>query len=234
MNSPEDHSRPTVVVLAIVASITGLVFGASKALGASNAPLSGAWNIASSGEAGASGELVFRVTRNDGSDPVEVTVAVSSGTNEAGVARNIRRSLASQLRADQFNVALGEGSNVLVTDQRGEPNFTIELLDSDVENLRVMVQSVQPVAPPTVPEQRAPANPPQTTPATPAEPGNATPPANPPQTPAGSPPAPVTSPTPSPSPSTPVDQPAQSPAPSSPAPSAPGSSGAGAATPPPG
>jgi hypothetical protein len=221
VNSHDDHSvtprrphpRPAVVVLAIVASLGGLFFGASQALGATTAPLSGAWNIASTGKAGTSGELVFRVTTNDGNDPVEITVPVSSGTNEEGVARNIRRSLSSQLRADRFNVTLGEGANVLVTDQRGEPNFTLELLDSDVENVRVMVQSVQPVAPPTVPEQRTPANPAQNAPATPPAPGNAAPPTSVPPVPAGSPQTPVTPPTQSPSPSTPVDQPPQSPAP---------------------
>jgi hypothetical protein len=223
--NPNPHSRPasrpTVVILAIAASLGGLIFGASQALSASTAPLSGAWNIAPTGKAASSGELKFRVTRNDGSDPVEIEVPVSSGTSEEGVARDIRRSLSSQLRSDRFNVSLGEGANVLVTDQRGEPSFTLELLDSDVENLRVMVQSVQPVAPPTVPEQRAPATPPQGTPDTPAAPGNAAPPV-----PSGSPQTPVTPPAQSPSPSAPVDQPAPGAPPATPAPSAPGGSAA--------
>ena len=34
-------------------------------------PLSEAWNIASSGRAASSGELMFRITPGDGSDPVE-------------------------------------------------------------------------------------------------------------------------------------------------------------------
>jgi hypothetical protein len=212
--NPNPHSRPasrpTVVILAIAASVGGLVFGASQALSASTAPLSGAWTIAPTGKAASSGELKFRVTRNDGSDPVEIEVPVSSGTSEEGVARDIRRSLSSQLRSDRFNVTLGEGANVFVTDQRGEPSFTLELLDSDVENLRVMVQSVQPVAPPTVPEQRAPATPPQGTPDTPAAPGNPAPGNAVPPTPSGSPQTPVTPPvqSPAPAPATPIDAPA--------------------------
>jgi hypothetical protein len=146
------------------------------AIAANNTPLSGAWNIAPSGSAASTGELVFRMTPGDGSDPVEVTVSVRTGTTDIGVARDIRQALSAQLRRDQFNVRLGEGANVLVTDPRGKPNFSLELLDSDVENLRVVVQSVAAAAPPTVPQQAIPATPPQTAPAANTAPGNALPP----------------------------------------------------------
>jgi hypothetical protein len=221
-------SRATFAAVAVFASIVGLTFGAKKALSASTAPLSGAWNIASTGKANSSGELLFRVTTNDGSDPVEVTVSVTSGTNEDGVARKIRQSMSTQLRSDRFNVTLGSGANVLVTDQNGEPTFTLELLDSDVENVRVLVQSVQPVAPPTVPEQRTPANPPQGTSETPAGPGNSAPPSN----------APAQTPPPNnqqvspPASSPPPNNSQQSPPPSTPAPQTSSGSGAPASSPP--
>lgn len=180
-------SRVSFVLLVIAASIAGFTF-ASKALGANSLPLSGSWNIASSGKAGSSGSLVFRVTPRDDSDPVEISVPVIGGTSEDGIARNIRRALSSQLRADRFNVQMGEGTNVVVSDPRGQANFSLELLDSDVENVRVLVQSVAPVAPPTVPEQQKPATPPQSGPTTPPAPGSAAPPLKaPPQTQEGPP-----------------------------------------------
>jgi hypothetical protein len=228
-------SRASLVVISIAASLVGLAFGANKAFGANSPPLSGTWNIASSGKAGSSGDLVFRVTPGDGSDPVEISVPVIGGTGEDGIARNIRRALSSQLRADRFNVELGEGANVVVSDPRGQPNFSLELLDSDVENVRVLVQSVAPVAPPTVPEQQVPSNPPQGGPATPPAPGNATPPVNaPPQTQDGAPsstaPAATTPPGATPPPNAP--QPA-TPAPGNAAspPNATGGAGAPASTP---
>jgi hypothetical protein len=227
-------SRASLVVISIVASVAGLAFGASKALGANSPPLSGSWNIASSGKAGSSGELVFRVTPRDGSDPVEISVPVIGGTSEDGIARNIRRALSSQLRADRFDVSMGEGTNVVVSDPRGAPNFSLELLDSDVENVRVLVQSVAPVAPPTVPEQQVPANPAQSGPATPPAPGNAAPPANaPPQTQEGTPPASSAPPNAS-QPSAPVPSNAPPPANPTPPPNATGGAGAPANTPPPG
>jgi hypothetical protein len=162
-------------LLARILATGGLGCAASLALAANTPPLSEAWNIAPSGKATSSGELLFRVTPGNGGDPVEVTVSVSSGTSETGVASNIRRAFNTQLRADQFNVEPGEGANVLVT-QGGETDFAVELLDSDVESVRVLVQSAGPVAPPTVPRQGTPANPPVTTPATPLGPGDAIPP----------------------------------------------------------
>jgi hypothetical protein len=176
---------------------------AATALAASGPPLASAWNIATTGKAASSGDLDFRITPNDGTNPVDITVPVISGASQDSVARSIRRALSSQLRSDHYDVELGENGNVRVSDPRGQPNFSLELVDSNIENVRVAVQSVTPAAPPTVPPQALPAEvppgdastppreaPPTTAPTAPA-PAN-TPPAAPP--PANSPPLPNPSP----------------------------------------
>jgi len=145
-----------------------LLFAAAASLplvtwGQSGPPLAGVWNIAPTGDAASSGDLVFRVTRSDGSDPVEVTVPVHMGADQASIVRSIRSALSSQLGRNLYQVRMGEGGNVLVSDPRGRPDFALELVDSDVDNLRVAVQSVTPSASPTVPTQSVPA---QTTPGT--------------------------------------------------------------------
>jgi hypothetical protein len=213
---------------------------------AQDAPLSGAWNIAPSGKAASSGELLFRVTPGDGEDPVEVTVFVLSGSNETGIASSIRRGFTLQLDAADFDVRAGEGANVMVTQAASGTNFAVELVDSDVENVRVMVQSATPVAPPTVPPQSVPANAPDSPApgAQPGVPGEANPPADAapqPGTPA-SPSAPGNTTPSAPGNATPSAPPNASPSapanatPSAPpaAPSAPGGSGAGASASPPG
>jgi hypothetical protein len=172
---------------------TALALCAASSFAANNPPLSGAWNIQPTGSAASTGELLFRMTPGDGSDPVEVTVSVLSGSSDVAVARDIRRTLSTRLRADQFNVQLGQGANVLVSDPLGKPNFSLELIDSDIENLRVVVQSVAPTASPTVPAQEAPAAPANNVPAGNTAPGNAVPPTAPSpgnsSQPAASPPA---------------------------------------------
>jgi hypothetical protein len=160
-----------------IVAVLALLLLAAASYAASNPPLSGEWNIKPTGTAASSGELVFRMTPGDGAqDPIEVTVSVRSGSSDIAVARDIRQALSAQLRRDRFNVTLGEGANVLVADPRGQPNFSLELLDSDVENLRVAVQPVEPAASPTVPAQAEPAT--TTAPPTPQSPGDAAPPAD--------------------------------------------------------
>jgi hypothetical protein len=206
-------------------------------------PLAKMWNIAPTGRAGSSGDLHFRILQNDGSDPVDITVPVIMGAKDHTIARSIKNSLGSQLRRDRFKVELGEGTNVLISDQRGQPNFSIELVDSDIDELRVAVQSVTPAAPPTVPTQSDPAVPPGNPPAAPAptpavpspgdaapQPGSATPlPGSGMGIPDTSAPRlPNTSP-----PATPPMAPAPQPAPASPPPSKPSDSSGGVSAPPP-
>ena len=159
-------------------SLVAALCAATFAFAANGPPLAGVWNIAPSGRAESSGDLHFRITHNNGSDPVEVTVPVNMGAKEDAIARSIRNTLGSQLRRDLYRVELGEGANVLVSDPRGKPNFSLELIDSDIENLRVAVQSVTPAAPPTVPPQSEPAVPPPAAvpPASGDAPGAVTPP----------------------------------------------------------
>jgi len=191
--------------------IAAAACAAAVAFGAAGPPLAGVWNIATSGKAASSGDLSFRITANDGSDPVDITVPVISGATEDSVARSIRRALSSQLPRHRYTVELGQGTNVLVSDPRGQPNFSLELVDSDIENVRVAVQSVTPSAPPTVPTQGVPADQPPAVPAPGGAPGNATPPANP-NTPVPNPGAPVPNPhAPVPNPDTPLPNPPPAP-----------------------
>jgi hypothetical protein len=150
---------------------------AASAWAATAPPSAGVWNIAATGKAASSGDLEFRVTATDGSDPVEISVPVIAGASEESMARAIRRVMSSQLPRDRYNVELGEGGNVMVSDPRGRPTFTIELLNSDIDNVRVAVQSVTPAATPTVPAQSVPAEPPPTNHPVQTVPGNAAPPA---------------------------------------------------------
>ena len=158
--------RGTLILAAALAATTLM---STSLLAAGAPPLAGEWNILPTGSAASSGDLLFRVTPGDGSDPVEIEVAVVAGASDRAVAGNIRSALGAQLPNDRYRVVQGEGANVLVRDPRGRPNFSIELVNSDIDNLRVAVRSVVPAASPTVRPQAEPT----------PEPGIATPaPAN--------------------------------------------------------
>lgn len=220
-------------------------FGAAFVFAAPAPPSAGVWNIATTGKAASSGDLEFRITSTDGSDPVEITVPVIAGASQDSVARSIRRALSSQLPHDRYDVQLGEAGNVQVSDPRGRPTFTLELLTSDIDNVRVAVQSVTPAAPPTVPAQSVPAEAPAAPAPGNAAPGDALPPATttPPMAPApsGAPPPSNTAPSPGgvpgpsntvPGPNPTVPGPSPSAPPGSP-PNSTGGAGAPASAPPP-
>lgn len=218
------------VILLASAVVWATLVGAGVVRAANTPPIAEAWNISSSGKAASSGELLFRISDQAGDDSIEVTVFVLSGTNETGVASGIRRALSSQLDQQRFDVDAGDGANVLLSSDR-QNGFSVELVNSDVDDVRVVVSSATPVAPPTVPQQQTPANPPQT-PANPAAPGDSAPPPGPgpatPSAPPASPSAPPASPSSPPaSPSAPPNQPSAPPE-SSPGESSPANGGAGA------
>lgn len=156
----------------IRAQLTATAASLLSAVGVAAPPLASSWNITPSGSAASSGELLFRVA-SGGGEPVEITVPVRTGTSDVEVARTIRQALSAQLPRS-YKVELGEGANVLVSDPRGKPSFSIELVDSDIDSLRVSVRNIEPAATPTVPSQDAPAN--AQPPPTPPQPGAATPP----------------------------------------------------------
>jgi len=154
-------------------ALAAALCAAAISFAANGPPLAGVWNIEAKGRAASSGDLHFRIRQNDGSDPLDIKVRVTAGAKESTIARGIRDSLDSQLPPHRYKVELGEGSNVLVSDSRGQPNFSVELIDSDIDELRVAVQGVTPMASPTVPEQAVPAVPPASP--SPDSPGTATP-----------------------------------------------------------
>ncbi len=149
------------------ACLLGLAAPCAQAV--NDPPLAGAWNIRPAGVAASSGDIVLRVTPPDGSDPVEITVPVLSGATDLEVARSIRRALNSQLRSDQFDVDVGEGANVLVTSPRDRAIFGVGLVTSDVDNMRVFVNSTPAPAAPAGPVQSIPAS--EQTPAAPPSSG---------------------------------------------------------------
>src|SRR5262245_46809275 len=164
--------------LLMALTVAGAVSLALPAFAANSLPLSNAWNVAPSGSATSSGSLHFRVTPGN-EKPVDITVPVMSGATDIAIARYIQRALGSQLRSEGIEVATGAETNVMLKSTRKD-GFSVELVDSSVENVRVAIQSTEGTAPPTVPKQATPANPPINTPATPPAPGDAVPPDTPP------------------------------------------------------
>jgi hypothetical protein len=119
------------------AIISSLLFAAAGS--AIAAPTSNKWRIEMSGQALTTGEIVFRVTPRQG-DPVDVTVGIRSGRAENNVAKDVRDALAAKLNPDRYTVEVDDGEDILVKKKEGQPDFALELIDSDVQNVSIKVE----------------------------------------------------------------------------------------------
>ncbi|MEO8019414.1 MAG: hypothetical protein ABI769_16505 [Pseudomonadota bacterium] len=102
-------------------------------------PTSNKWRIELSGQALTSGDIVFRVTPRQG-DSVDVTVGIKSGRAENNVAKDVRDALAAKLSPDRYSVEVDDGEDILVKKKAGQPDFALELIESNVQNVSIKVE----------------------------------------------------------------------------------------------
>jgi hypothetical protein len=112
-----------------------LLFG-MNAYAADSEPRSNKWRLEVSGDAESDGVMKFRVQPRDEA-PTEVTATIEDGRSENGVARDIREAFQAQLPKDKYSVETDDGEDVLIKKDFGEPDFSIELVSSTVEDVRV-------------------------------------------------------------------------------------------------
>jgi hypothetical protein len=106
---------------------------------ADTAPTSNKWRIELSGKALTTGELVFRVTPRQG-DATDVSVSIRSGRAENNVAKDVRDAFAAKLSPERFTVEVDDGEDILVKKKAGQPDFALELVEANVQNVSVKVE----------------------------------------------------------------------------------------------
>jgi sarcosine oxidase gamma subunit len=97
------------------------------------------WRIEMSGQALNSGDIVFRVTPRQG-DAVDVSVGIKSGRAENNVAKDVRDALAAKLSPDRYSVEVDDGEDILIKKKEGQPDFSLELVESSVRNVSIKVE----------------------------------------------------------------------------------------------
>jgi hypothetical protein len=96
------------------------------------------WRVAFDEGAASNGTISFRIWPSDDS-PIHVDVPVLDGETETQVADVTRDVLAARL-GERYRVTVVEGGNVVVSAQRGTPDFTVELLRDTARDVMVVVQ----------------------------------------------------------------------------------------------
>jgi len=97
------------------------------------------WRIEMSGQALTSGDIVFRVTPRQG-ESIDVNVGIKSGREENNVAKDVRDALAAKLSPDRYTIEVDDGEDILIKKKEGQPDFAVELVESNVRNVSIKVE----------------------------------------------------------------------------------------------
>ena len=126
--------RTGAIATALVSSI--LLAALAFAEGEHN---SNKWRIELDGTALKSGDIQFRVTPRQG-DAVDVVATIKSGRDENSVARDVRDAFAAKLDPERYSVEVDDGQDVLIKKKEGQPDFALELVESDVRAVNIKVE----------------------------------------------------------------------------------------------
>jgi hypothetical protein len=102
-------------------------------------PTSNKWRIELSGQALTTGEMVFRVTPRQG-EATDISVNIRSGRAENNVAKDVRDALAARLSPQRYTVEVDDGEDILIKKKEGQPDFALELVETNVQNVSVKVE----------------------------------------------------------------------------------------------
>ena len=124
--------------LGAISSIVSSVMLVAVAF-ADASPTANKWRIELSGQALTTGELVFRVTPRQG-EATDVTVNIRSGRAENNVAKDVRDAFAATLSPERYSIETDDGEDILVKKKEGQPDFALELVEANVQNVSIKVE----------------------------------------------------------------------------------------------
>ena len=73
-------------------------------------------------------------------ESVDVVAAIRSGRAENNVARDVRDAFAAKLSPERYSVEVDDGEDILIKKKDGQPDFAIELVESNVRNVNIKVE----------------------------------------------------------------------------------------------
>ena len=126
--------RIGAITTAVVASLLMAALAFADAAHNSNK-----WRIELDGSALKTGDMQFRVTPSQG-ESIEVVATIKSGLAENAVAKDVRDAFAAKLNPERFSVEVDDGEDILIKKKDGQPDFALELIESDVRNVNIRIE----------------------------------------------------------------------------------------------
>jgi hypothetical protein len=102
-------------------------------------PTANKWRIELDGQALKTGEIQFRVTPRQG-EATDIAVNIRAGRAENNVAKDVRDAFAAKLDPERYTVEVDDGEDILIKKKDGQPDFALELVESDVQNVSIKVE----------------------------------------------------------------------------------------------
>lgn len=97
------------------------------------------WRIELDGSALKTGDMQFRVTPSQG-ESIDIVATIASGRAEDAVAKDVRDAFAAKLNPERFTVEVDDGEDILIKKKDGQPDFALELVESDVRNVNIKIE----------------------------------------------------------------------------------------------
>jgi uncharacterized protein (DUF2141 family) len=97
------------------------------------------WRIELDGQALKTGEIQFRVTPRQG-ESTDISVNIRAGRAENNVAKDVRDAFAAKLSPERYTVEVDDGEDILIKRKDGQPDFALELVESDVQNVSIKIE----------------------------------------------------------------------------------------------
>jgi hypothetical protein len=97
------------------------------------------WRLQFSGGANSDGTIVLLISPIGG-EPIEASIEIKDRRSENGVAKDVVKSLKTQLPDDLFHVERDDGEDVLIKKRRRTANFDLEIVSITVEGVRINPQ----------------------------------------------------------------------------------------------
>jgi hypothetical protein len=137
--STEIPNGDTMHKLASISAAIGASLMLAALASADTAPTANKWRIELDGQALSTGDLQFRVTPRQG-EPVDVVATIRSGRAENNVARDVRDAFAAKRSPERYSIEVDDGEDILIKKKDGQPDFALELIDSNVRNVNIKVE----------------------------------------------------------------------------------------------
>ena len=98
------------------------------------------WRLQFSGNAESDGAITLKLIPKEGGGPIETNTPIKKGLSENGVAKEVVKSLKTQLDKKVYHIERDDGEDVLIKKKYGAKDFDVQIVAITAKNVRISRQ----------------------------------------------------------------------------------------------